>query len=122
MLQRCYNNKNPLYSDYGGRGIVVSSDWNKCPAAFIEWGLNNGWERGLDLDRMNNDAGYSPDNCRFVTHRQNVLNTRRQKDRELPNGVFKQKNRFVAHINLGSFRTKEEAHLAYLNAVEKLNL
>jgi len=121
-IQRCYNVKDPNFILYGGRGIKVDSIWLESTVAFIEWGLENGWEKGLDLDRIDNDGDYTPNNCRFISHRQNSGNTRIQKNRNLPVGVRKLKNRFTAHINLGSFLTSEEATLAYLSALRKLEI
>lgn len=68
MKQRCYNPKHREYPLYGGRGIKICSDWlGKYGAIkFIIWSLENGYEDGLTIDRMNNDLGYSPDNCRWV--------------------------------------------------------
>ncbi len=122
MLQRCYNEKNPVFPDYGGRGIKVCQSWKEDPVSFVEWGLENGWEKGLQLDRIDNDGGYSPVNCRFVTHRKNTSNTRAQHRRELPVGVRKVKNRFTSHIGLGSFLTVEAAENAYKDALIRLGL
>lgn len=122
MLQRCYNENNPNFPDYGERGIKVHVSWQNDPQKFIEWGLVNGWKKNFQLDRVDNDGNYTPDNCRFVSHRENMSNTRIQKNRDLPVGVRLYRNRFTAYINLGSFITSEEAHFAYLKAVERLNL
>lgn len=51
---------------YVARGIMVDPSWNYWPT-FAAWALENGWLRGLEIDRRDNDKGYSPDNCRFVT-------------------------------------------------------
>lgn len=75
MRMRC---RNIHEKNYGGRGIGVVEEWND-PAIFIHWCLQNGWEFGLELDRENNSQGYSPDNCRFVTTKENARNTRRNK-------------------------------------------
>lgn len=51
---------------YHARGIGVCSGWSDW-RTFREWALANGWRRGLEIDRRDNDRGYSPENCRFVT-------------------------------------------------------
>jgi hypothetical protein len=71
---RCHNPKDKSYRNYGGRGITVCPDWLDNPKAFVEWGENNGWRRGLQLDRIDNDKGYCPENCRFVTPSENQNN------------------------------------------------
>lgn len=74
MMSRCYNPKNPSYKHYWGRGITVCKDWLtfKGMEPFIE----HHWEKGLQLDRIDNDKGYSPQNCRFVTPSENTNNRR----------------------------------------------
>lgn len=62
---RCYNKNSKSYNDYGGRGIKMCREWVNDPKAFCDWALNNGWAKGLDIDRVNNNEGYSPENCRF---------------------------------------------------------
>lgn len=76
MKNRCTNKKLTSYKNYGGRGIFVCESWLN-PKTFIEWCLNNGWGEGLEIDRINNDDGYYPENCRFVTPSDNQFNTRR---------------------------------------------
>jgi hypothetical protein len=66
MMTRCYNAQHKSYHRYGGRGIVVCDEWRGHKDVFISWVLQNGWHPHLQLDRRNNDEGYSPDNCRFV--------------------------------------------------------
>jgi hypothetical protein len=76
MIERCYRVNKPSYSDYGGRGIRVCRQWKGHPSAFFEWALANGYKAGLELDRKNNNKGYSPHNCRFVTRSVNGSNKR----------------------------------------------
>ena len=78
MIHRCEDKKRPRYKDYGARGITVCDEWHD-PNSFIDWSLSNGYEDGLQIDRINNDKSYSPDNCRWVTPKQNARNTRRSK-------------------------------------------
>ena len=73
MRDRCSNPNNKSYHRYGGRGITVSDEWYRVEP-FIEWALKAGWKPGLQLDRTNNDGNYQPNNCRFVTRKENANN------------------------------------------------
>lgn len=65
MIERCTNKEHMHYNSYGSRGIDVCDEW-KDVKTFTEWALNNGYAKGLTLDRINNDSVYAPDNCRWV--------------------------------------------------------
>lgn len=75
MLSRCYRPKNDNYNSYGGRGIRVCRLWHKFEA-FAEW-AKTGHRSNLQLDRKNNNANYTPGNCRWVTPKTNSNNRRR---------------------------------------------
>lgn len=72
MVARCYSEKSDGYRAYGSRGITVYDEWLRNPETFEAWALDNGWQRGLTIDRIDNDRGYSPDNCRFVSFEENA--------------------------------------------------
>lgn len=76
MIDRCYNPLHEGFNNYGKRGINVCSAWRENPQIFIDWAVNNNWEKGLQIDRINNNKGYSPKNCRVVTRFVNAQNTR----------------------------------------------
>lgn len=75
MKHRCYNRNNRYYHRYGGRGITVCDEWRESFPAFKEWALAHGYADNLTLDRIENDKGYSPDNCRWATYSQQMNNT-----------------------------------------------
>lgn len=76
MKDRCYKEKDKHYKDYGGRGIDICKEWLEDKEKFIEWSLNNGCRLDLTIDRIDNDKGYYPDNCRWVTISENNQNRR----------------------------------------------
>lgn len=76
MRDRCFNPRNKAYRNYGGRGIRVCDEWVNDPDRFVMWALDNGYEEGLAIDRIDNDGDYRPDNCRWVTASENNQNRR----------------------------------------------
>lgn len=78
MKTRCENPKRENYERYGARGITICEEWHEAKV-FVEWALQNGYKKGLQLDRIDNNKGYSPDNCRFVTPAENSRNRRNTK-------------------------------------------
>jgi hypothetical protein len=72
MKYRCSNKNAVNYKDYGGRGITVCDKWMRFEGFFEDMGYSN----GLCLDRIDNNKGYSKENCRWVNHKQNNRNKR----------------------------------------------
>lgn len=76
MKQRCYNPKNSEYKNYGARGIGICEEWLSNPDSFFEWGVLNGYEKGLTIDRIDVNSGYEPKNCRWATMAEQQSNKR----------------------------------------------
>lgn len=76
MKARCLNPTRKSYADYGARGIYVDARWISDFAAFQAWSLASGYAADLVIDREDNDGPYSPANCRWVTYKTNLNNTR----------------------------------------------
>jgi hypothetical protein len=82
MIQRCHkiskSNKN-----YRDRGIKVCTEWQQSLPAFYAWAMSNGYKKGLTIDRINNDGNYEPNNCRWVSNKENCNNKRPGKGRDI---------------------------------------
>lgn len=78
MKKRCYNKKSKRFQDYGGRNIIICEEWLNNPRLFYIWSLQNDYRSNLSIDRIDNDRGYSPDNCRWATNSEQQLNKRKK--------------------------------------------
>lgn len=134
ILHRCKNPSASHYENYGGRGITVCEEWKgeNGFVNFYNWSMENGYSDKLTLDRIDNDKGYSPDNCRWVTHMENCRNRGARKDsvtgyagvqeRVMADGSIKYRVSITANykrINIGHFSRLEEAIAARKAAEEK---
>ncbi len=122
MINRCNTPIDKNYKNYGARGITVCEEWLEVKN-FINWAESTHPNiAGVSLDRIDNDKGYSPDNCRWADATTQCVNQRIRKDNTSgyagvawnPNN--KNWRAFIdltkVRFNIGSFKTKEEAVLA----------
>lgn len=121
MLARCENPKNSSYPQYGGRGISVCPEWHRFETFMSDMGSK---PAGCSIDRINNAEGYSKQNCRWATAKEQAANRRKKSCgsytkpfKGISYDKFRNKWRACSQQRkfLGRFETEEEA----LNAVEK---
>jgi len=79
MVQRCYNPNHKAYKHYGGKGVTICDEWRNDFGAFLKWALDNGWRKGLKIDKdikakTNGPAIYGPEYCSIVTQSKNLRN------------------------------------------------
>ena len=132
IFKRCTNPKNKYYKDYGGRGITVCEEWLDIKK-FIAWAESTHPNvKGVTLDRINNDKGYSPENCTWSDKTTQNINQRMKKNNTSGYvGVYwnKGSKKWVVNIRIskilkqiGSFKDKIEAVLARNNYIIENNL
>lgn len=76
IKQRCYNAENNAYQYYGGRSVKMCDEWLNDFETFYKWAMNNGYKNGLQVDRINCNGNYEPNNCRLVNSSTNNYNKR----------------------------------------------
>lgn len=126
MIHRCTNPKSMSYKNYGEKGITVCDEWHNIQNFIND--MFPSYIEGLTLDRIDNNLGYSKDNCRWATKTTQARNTRILKSTNTSGyrGVYfhKASNKWISKIkidkkdiSIGSFDTALEGALAYDNYV-----
>ena len=102
MKRRCYNPEEKFYKDYGGRGIKVCDEWmdkKEGHSNFQKWAVENGWEEGRSIDRIDVNGNYEPNNCRWATPEEQA-NNRRNNNYVTINGVTKTTSEWARQIGI----------------------
>lgn len=97
MRSRCNNKNLKCYHNYGGRGIKICDEWNEFKN-FSDWSLINGYSDLLTIDRIDVNGNYEPDNCRWVTKKEQE-NNRRNNICDCYNGEMMTMMQFSEKIN-----------------------
>lgn len=103
MKQRCLNVSHKDYHHYGGRGINICDSWLDFENFYADMGDK---PKDLSLDRINNDLGYSPENCRWADYRTQLTNQRLRKDNK------------TGYKKIGKYNGKYEVRIRHGSKVE----
>jgi hypothetical protein len=125
MMSRCYREKDVMYKDYGAKGIKVCEEWHDRPT-FIKWCINNGWQKGLKVNRYDGKKDYCPENCYMGTNMSRNPNSRnqeikksirerKQKKREAGiKGKISEDELYITYHGMHS-RCERKSHPSYMN-------
>lgn len=106
MRQRCHNPNDANYHNYGGRGITVCERW-QGPNGLVSFIEDMGDRpKGYTVDRIDNDKGYSPDNCRWATYTAQLNNRRNNRIIEF-NGESKTMAEWASALNMNWFTLRQ---------------
>ena len=74
IKKRCYNKNFWAFNRYGGRGITMCEEWKNDFMSFYNWSIANSYQDNLTIDRVDNNGDYEPDNCRWVSMKEQCRN------------------------------------------------
>ena len=75
-MYRCYSvqpTEKYAYDCYRAKGIKVCDEWLNNVMSFYNWSMENGWKKGLSIDRINPDGNYEPNNCQWISRSENSI-------------------------------------------------
>jgi hypothetical protein len=105
MNSRCNNPNEPAYKWYGGRGIKLSEPWRSLQVFFND--MASSYRRGLQIERIDNNAGYSKENCVWATTFQQSRNKRNTKLLDTPAGPLIAKDA-ASHFGLSIYHAQKQ--------------
>ncbi len=117
MKERCENENDKRYLDYGGRGIKVCDEWQKDFVTFRDWALANGYKGDLTIERIDVNGDYCAENCTFVTLKEQA-NNKRNNCRITYNGNSLTLTQWCRELKL-NYNTMRSRILLYGWSVEK---
>jgi hypothetical protein len=116
MVRRCESPVAHNYKWYGGKGIRVCDEWRNDYTKFRDWARDNGYARGLELDRKDSDGNYEPGNCQYITKKTNIRNRDLYWDEELDGKLILT----AKELGIDPYALIEKALRSYLQAYEEV--
>lgn len=113
MRERCYNENGKEFHRYGGRGITVCNEWLNSFEAFRDWALSHEYAEDLTIDRINNDSGYSPENCQWVPRGYNSAKNFGKTYEEWKNGVSMANNYYPEAVKKYKAKAYKQIKVEY---------
>lgn len=135
IKQRCLNPKDKAYQHYGARGVTICQEWAENYATFRAWCMNNGYQQGLTIERIEVNGNYEPGNISFIPQSEQLSNTRRSLKNRPPMDAMhrgysynKRQRKWVAYCrnpdgtreHLGFHSTEEEAKQAFTTYAKEI--
>ena len=110
IVTRCENPNAKSYRWYGARGITMDDTWRSDPKSFCDWAIAHGYKAGLEIDRIDVDGNYTPNNCQFVTHKENCAPNKRRLRATNKTGerniCFSKHGKFEAYAYINDFNPR----------------
>ena len=106
MKTRCFNPNDPHFPRWGGRGITVCDEWKDNFGLFYQWSMSHGYSENLTIDRIDNEKGYCPENCRWITPEEQNRNKRNVRFITY-NGKTQTIGQWTKELNLGKETIRE---------------
>ena len=103
---RCSNKTSKDYHTYGGRGIIMCDEWRDSFEHFRDWSLANGYNQTLQIDRIDNNGNYCPENCRWTTIKEQARNRR-------TNRIYEYNGKKYCLVELAEIANITQAALKY---------
>lgn len=120
MIRRCEKSNHPSYNLYGGRGVNVCEEWHDY-IVFRDWCKSHGWRAGLSIDRIDNNKGYSPENCRWTDQKTQTRNSRVVKW-ETINGETKTRGEWLSHFGVSYWFVQDRINKYGVSFVEAIQM
>ena len=122
MEDRCYKKDDPNFKYYGNRGIIIEDEWKNNVLNFVKWSKENGYKKGLQIDRINNDGNYSPENCRWTTGKENSNNKRNNHKLDYNGEILTLRQFSIRYdINYSTLQRRVSKNWSFEKLIKKVN-
>jgi len=120
MKDRCYNPNHKSYTNYGSRGITICGEWLNNPVKFYDWAYDNGYKKGMSIERIDVNGNYESTNCTFIPL-ENQSENRRNNHYIIMNGETKTLSEWcrVLSINRNTVKSRIRAGMSDVEALTK---